>query len=322
MKHLFATSLCALACFSTFAQVDQPVSPPAQVVSTKDTQIPSVVVPKKGTIAIPAKKPASVVVRSVPGAAAAAPAALNLPLPKSEKPDAQNLPGLGKTPGVIAENKIKSIKVGGDRNERVFISLTQLNKIATPFADPKAIDASGATLKAVGQDLFIKPAGDQPITIYITDGGVGQSVGVTLVPQANLPAQSIVIEPEAPATKIQSAATTQDEMVPSDYVGRLTSHIKNLALGKTPNGFVKSKLVRATATNPQMLYETQHKYVGSTYDIYSYKLTSLSEKPVELSEEAFYTPDVRAVAFFPSAMLQKGENTQVFVIAEHTGGSK
>lgn len=321
MKNLFLTSVLTAACFSAFGQVAPVATETATpVIQAKEPVAPKAFVPTKGSVLIPAKGPNPIVVRSSVGAAS--PAALNLPLPKPSKPDAQDLPGLGKTPGVITENKIKSVKVGGDRNERIYISLTQLNKIATPFADPKAIDASGATLKAVGQDLFIKPAGDQPITIYITDGGVGQSVGVTLVPQANLPAQSIVIEPEAPATKIQSTAAAQDEMVPSDYVGRLTSHIKALALGKTPNGFAKSKLVRAIATNPQMLYETQHKYVGSTYDIYTYKLTAIAEKPVELSEEAFYTPSVRAVAFYPSAMLQKGESTQVYVVAEHTGGSK
>jgi conjugal transfer pilus assembly protein TraK len=94
-----------------------------------------------------------------------------------------------------------------------------------------------------------------------------------------------------------------------------------LALGKTPAGFVKSKLLKSVATNPQMLFETQNKFVGSTYDIYSYKLVSVSDSPLELSEETFYSPAVRAVAFYPLAMLQKGETTMVYVIADHTGAA-
>jgi len=223
---------------------------------------------------------------------------------------------------VITENKIKSVKVGTDRNERIYISQSQLNKIATPFTFPKAVDVTGASLKVVGQDVFIQPSSEQPVTIYISDNGVGQSVGLTLVPVANLPAQSIVIEPDASTNKIVQPQIKTDDLIPSDYVGRITSHIKQLALGKTPSGFTRSSLPTATAVNKQMMFATQHKYVGSTYDIFSYKLTSISTSPVELSEETFYTPNVRAVAFFPSAMLQRGESTTVFVIADHAEAAK
>jgi conjugal transfer pilus assembly protein TraK len=316
MKKQFLVSLLSLAILSAYAQSTPIIeeSAPAKA---------RVFVPQKGTIAIPAQKaPSAIKIKSELGGGTTSPAAMNLPLPKPLKPDAQILPGLGVSPGMIADNKIKSIKVGADRNEMVYVSLTQLNKIATPFADPKAIDASGATMKAVGQDLFIQPSGDKPITIYITDGGVGQSIGITLVPIANLPAQSIVIEPEASTTKNVPSQPAQDELVSSDYVGRLTSHIKQLALGKAPAGFVKSKLTKAIASSPQLVYETQNKFVGSTYDIFSYKLVSVSDSPIELSEETFYTPSVRAVAFYPLAMLQKGEATMVYVIAEHMGAPK
>jgi conjugal transfer pilus assembly protein TraK len=317
MKKQFLVSLLSLAVLPAFAQstpvIDETAAPPAVVV-----------VPKAGTIAIPAPKaPGAIKIKSdLSGGAFAAPGAINLPVPKPQRAEAQNLPGLGVSPGVIADNKIKSVKVGSDRNELVYVSLTQLNKIATPFADPKIVDSTGATLKAVGQDLFIQPANDKPLTVYITDGGVGQSIGITLVPVANLPAQSIVIEPDASTTKNVPSQPAQDELVPSDYVGRLTSHIKQLALGKTPTGFVKSKLTKAIASSPQLVYETQNKFVGSTYDIFSYKLVSVSESPIELSEETFYTPSVRAVAFYPLAMLQKGEATMVYVIAEHMGAPK
>jgi conjugal transfer pilus assembly protein TraK len=322
MKKQFFASLVASACLSTFAQTASvaAVESSAAVTQVKeDASTSPVVVPRKGSIVIPSKKVAPIVMRSDESAASGV---INLPVPRTAKSVSQELPGLGLTPGLVAaENRVKSIRVGSDRNELVYISQTQLNKIATPFADPKAVDASGATLRALGQDLFVKLASDQPVTIYITDGGVGQSVGLTLVPKANLPAQSIVIEPEAATTK-NLPPQGAEELLPSDYVGRLTSHIKQLALGKTPAGFVKSRLQRTTATNPQMMFEAQNKFVGSTYDIFSYRLTSIAASPVELSEEAFYTPNVRAVAFYPSAMLQKGESTLVYVIAEHVGSAK
>lgn len=322
MKKQFFTSLVALACASAFSQVSD-----SQVVDSKSSGLfetsltTAVVVPKNGAIVIPLQKQ-SASPRPDLRSMTVAPGALELPLPKPLKPDAQHLPGLGMMPGTITENKVKSVKVGSDRNERIYISLSQLNKIATPFASPKAIDVTGASLKAVGQDIFIQPSSDQPVTIYLSDGGVGQSIGLTLVPMANLPAQSIVIEPESSVMAGPVFQASQDDFVPSDYVGRITNHIKQLALGKTPSGFSKSKLPLAMANNSQMLFETQYKYVGTTYDVFSYKLTSISHSPIELSEESFYTPNVRAVAFYPSAMLQRGEVTNVFVIADHEGGAK
>lgn len=318
MKKQFFVSLLSLAVLSAYAQ-----STP--IIEESAAPAPVVVVPKAGTIAIPAQKaPGTIKIKSevAGGGAITAPAAIKLPPPVPPKPEAQRLPGLGVTPGPIADNRVKSVKVGSDRNELVYVSQSQLNKIATPFADPKIVDSTGATLKALGQDLFIQPANDKPLTVYITDGGVGQSIGITLVPVANLPAQSIVIEPEAATNKNVPSQPAQDELVSSDYVGRLTSHIKQLALGKTPTGFVKSKLVKAVASSPQLVYETQNKFVGPTYDIFSYRLTSASESPIELSEETFYASGVRAVAFYPLAMLQKGETTMVYVIADHAGGPK
>lgn len=232
--------------------------------------------------------------------------------PVVQKVKSQSLPGLGVLPGEPTDAKIKSVRVGSDRNELVYISLSQLNKIATPFESPKVIDSTNATLKTVGQDIYIQPSSDAPLTIYISDGGVGQSVGLTLVPKTNIPAQSIVIEPESSkAAKIDS-----DDTAPSDYSSRLTSIIKQLALEKTPNGFTKSRLPTSSAVNGQLIIEPQFKYAGTSYDVFTYKVKSISSSPLEMKEESFYTKEVRAVAFFPLAMLQRDEETSVFVIAD------
>lgn len=240
----------------------------------------------------------------------------NLPSPPAE---AQVLPGLGVAPGEINEMRVKSIRVGSDRNELIYVSLSQLNKISTPFENPQIVDSSGSTAKAVGQDLFIQPVSDKPFTVYITDGGVGQSVGLTMIPRSNLPAQSFVVQPEG--IPRPTAAKTADENIPSDYVSKLSAHIKQLAQGNTPSGFTKGKLPFSIAENAQTIFRPQHKFSGADYDAYSYKITSKSEAPIELSEELFYSAEVRAVAFYPLALLQKGEETTVFVISDHVGNA-
>ena len=241
-------------------------------------------------------------------------AVLKLPAPVS-KVRTQELPGLGVMPGESSDMRIKSVRVGTDRNELIYISQAQLNKISTPFDSPQIIDSTGAILKAVGQDLFLQPASDKPLTVYITNGGVGQSIGLTLVPRMNLPAQTIVLQPDSP-TGSPAVKAVNEEIVAGDYVSRINGLIKTLALGKTPAGFTRSRLPASIVAGAELMIEPQYKFAGSSYDIYFYKLRSISNTPLELKEEAFYTEAVRAIAFFPTALLQAGETTSVYVVAD------
>jgi conjugal transfer pilus assembly protein TraK len=292
--------------FSAFAQTGEPLHAPAPAKAKSTTML---MIRKDAPAPVKAVKQSLASKEPVEGV-------LKSPLAKPKpKILALALPGLGVMPGETSDLKIKTVQVGTDRNELVYISLTQLNKIATPFEAPQAIDSAGATLKTVGQDLYLLPANDKPLTVYISDGGTGQSIGLTLVPKANLSAQSIVLQPDARVASAR-AKSESDESVPSDYVARINAMIKQLALGKTPTGFTKSKLPRAVAAGTDLVIEPQYKYAGSTYDLFSYKATSKSASPLEMREESFYSEVVRAVAFFPNALLQQGEETMVFVIAD------
>ena len=310
MKKIILVSALSAMGFTAFAQTEpvqkpEPQNKPAKIILLK----------KNANAGLPNAAPTE-------SDHSPASAALKLPAPVI-KARSQDLPGLGTMPGEASDTRIKSVRVGADRNEMVYISLSQLNKIATPFDSPQAIDSTGATLKAVGQDLFLQPSSDKPLTIYITNGGVGQSIGITLVPKANLPAQSIVLQPDTP-TGSPAVKAEAEEIVSGDYVSRITGLVTSLALGKTPAGFTRSRLPTSVVAAKELVIEPQIKYAGSNYDLYSYMIRSSSSTPLELKEEAFYTDAVRAVAFYPSAMLQENEETTVFVIADRpvTGGAQ
>lgn len=314
-KHLLFATLAAIQVSSAIAQA---TAKPMPAVTAASAPAPSAAAKAPTVLTLKRVKQTPQVVPSAavaPKAAAdTSTAALRLPLPR---PRAQHLPGLGNMPGEKSDMRVVTVRVGSDRNEAVYVSLNQLNKISTPFADPQIIDATGATLKAVGQDLFLKPANDTPFTVYVTDGGKGQSTGVTLVPRANLPAQSIVLELDNPSAGARPSVSPEgEEAVASDYVSRINGIIKTLAMGNVPAGFTKGRLPNAVVTGKELVIQPQHKYAGSTYDVYAYKVRSVSNVPLEMKEDAFYTDSVRAVAFFPSAMLQTGEETTVFVVAD------
>lgn len=294
----------------------KPAASSAQVIQLKRVSPAA-----KPTLSAPVATAAGAAAQAAaPGADVATPPAVQgllgkqLPGP-APRVQAQELPGLGVMPGAPVDNRIKSVRVGTDRNELIYISRHQLNKISTPFDDPKAVDATGATLKAVGQEIFVKPNSDEPLTIYVTNGGKGQSIGLTLVPAASLPAQAIVLEPDT-RSKALAGETAAPEPVASDYVSRINQIVRSLALGGTPDGFTRSRLPASVVSGADVVIEPQYKYAGSVWDLYAYKLRSKSAAPLELSEEAFYSEGVRAVAFYPSHLLQDQEETTVFVISD------
>lgn len=310
-KTILLTSLAVMG-FGAFAQSVNPaqtIEPPSKP--------PKVVLLKKVVKAGPAAVPGTnTETARIDSSQVPSEAVLRLPAPVS-KVRAQAMAGLGTMPGEANNMRIKSVRVGTDRNELIYISQSQLNKISTPFESPKIIDSTGATLKAVGQDLFLLPSSDKPLTVYISNGGVGQSIGLTLVPQLNLPAQSIVLQPDA-SFGATAVATDSEETAAGDYVSRIAGLVKSMALGKTPAGFTRGRLPASVVTGNELVIEPQYKYGGSSYDLYSYRVRSVSKTPLELKEEAFYSEAVRAVAFFPTAMLQTGEVTTVFVVADRS----
>jgi conjugal transfer pilus assembly protein TraK len=279
-------------------------------------QAPAVPQPQGATILM-VKKPAQEPLRGTPATQEPIAAALRLPLPRKAAPiQAEELPGLGITPGEMVGSKSKPIKVGADRNEVLYVSLTQTNRISTPFETPIVIDSSGATIKTVDSDVYVLPASIKPMTIYVT-GGAGKTVGLTLVPRANLSAQSFVLQPEGQQQPTIAQTPAEDAPVISDYVGRINNIIKQLCLDNTPQGFTKAALPASVMTSDSVVVVPKFKYAGSTFDVHSYQITSASSSPLELSEEAFYTSKkVRSVAFFPRVLLQRGEDTTVFVITD------
>lgn len=241
---------------------------------------------------------------------------VDLPLPKpGTKFKAEAMPGIGTMPGEF-DSKPKTIKIGTDRNELVYVGMGQTNRISTPFDDPQVIDSSGATLKAVGQDIYFVPSSNKPTTIYITGGSAGQTVGLTVVPK-NVPAQTIVLQLSTPTSVVNGmAGSGNDEYAATDYSGKINQIIKQLCLDKVPAGFIKAEPPKSIAGNSTLQIIPTHKYSGQSYDIYRYKIQSSSASPIELKEEAFYNESVRAVAFYPNTVLQNGEATEAFIITD------
>jgi conjugal transfer pilus assembly protein TraK len=204
--------------------------------------------------------------------------------------------------------------VGTERNEVVYIAANFPNRIATSFKSPKALGKQGDNeeiIKRVGSSLYVTPTDLEPIAIFVIGDKPSDPVfSLTLVPK-DLPAQTIIAQLDSASS---DSADSKSEITPSSYVEKINFLLKQAALGKTPEGYTVGSLPKSVARGQFLSITPQVRYSGSSYDIYRYLVTATGDSPLELKEDIFYTPGIRAIGFFPKTILQKGEESYVFLI--------
>ncbi|ABO59646.1 type-F conjugative transfer system secretin TraK (plasmid) [Burkholderia vietnamiensis] len=234
---------------------------------------------------------------------------------------AQPMPGLGTMPGDSSVYKTNVVRVSTDRTEVINVSGLLPNRIATPFANPQSIDnqSEDFEVQAVGQSLYVTMKSDKPVALYVTgDKPNDPVISLTLVPK-NLPAQTVTLQLDKPTTGVNGEASDGSEQAPDSnvYTDKLRYVLRQLAIGKVPEGFSEGALPRSVARMGQVVAYPLTRYSGPSYDIFRYRIEAVADN-VELGEDAFYSAGVRAVAFFPNASLHRGESTEVFVVSDKT----
>ncbi|WP_425953172.1 conjugal transfer protein TraK [Ralstonia pseudosolanacearum] len=233
---------------------------------------------------------------------------------------AQPLPGLGTMPGDSDVFRVKPVRVSSDRTEVINVSATLANRISTPFANPQAVDSQpdDFDVQAVGQSLYVTMKSDKPVALYVTgDKPNDPVISLTLVPK-NLPAQTVTLQLDKPLAGTNGSGADGDLAPESNvYTDRLRYVLRQLAIGKVPQGFSEGALPKSVARLGKVTAYPLTRYSGPNYDIYRYRIEAAADN-VELDEGAFYSDGVRAVAFFPNSALRKGESTEVFVVSDKT----
>ncbi|MBG6083010.1 TraK domain-containing protein [Rubrivivax gelatinosus] len=236
-----------------------------------------------------------------------------------KRPPAQLLPGVGLMPGPQELLRPQVVNARAGKTDTVYVSSSMPNRIATPFDAPRLVhDKKEVEYEVVGQSIYVIPINsDKPVGIYVTGSNPNDEVvSLTLVPK-QIVQQTVTIQLDGGGAQGMHG----DEGAPAandPYSERIRYVLRQVAMNKVPDGFAEGALPKAVAALPGAILAPISRYSGSAFDIYRYQLTGTSAEPIELSEEAFYEDGVRAVSFFPTAVLQRGERTTVFVIADKT----
>lgn len=222
------------------------------------------------------------------------------------------MPGVEKGNGTKLNTSLTRaniVKVTGDGTEIALVSAKFPNRIATPFAHPKIIDASSVVMQIDGSNIYLSPKGAKPFAIYITGDAPGdQVVSLTLEPH-DIPAQTLILQLEENSVAKRAAKT-------ESYTQQLVELLRDVAAGRIPEGYSEGRMPNMFAKQDGLNIVPEKRYSGSWLDVYRYKVENNQSTTIELSETQFYQKGVKAVSIFPTVTLGKGDTTTVFVVAD------
>ena len=213
-----------------------------------------------------------------------------------------------------------TITVQEGTTEVINISSGYLNRIVTPFEDPKLVTVNTIQFRKEGSSLFLSAGGEVPVGVHImsNDPADQRSISLALVPRP-IPPRTIELrwpgqtaDPVAARINSRRAARWEESQ---PYVDGIVELFAIIARGEVPPGY---SLARATdgltCEIPGVSIEIGQRLTGGHVSVYVMRATNRSDVGVEILQHAgCYSSRVLAVAPWPNAYLAPLESTELLV---------
>lgn len=204
------------------------------------------------------------------------------------------------------------------------IAVAHLNRIVTPFEKPAVKTTSTASIATDKGILYVSTSLDEPVAMFVHDADdPSQALSLTMVP-AEIPPVSTTVElvgysPKKSVLTDRSPEDARSYELAHPYPQMVTALMRDLALGKIPDGYGFEELngphpaMPVCGFGPGVWVEERQMAIGSSLIVFVAKVTNRAGMAVELHEEACAQEQVRAVASWPKRSLLPGESTELFV---------
>jgi conjugal transfer pilus assembly protein TraK len=212
--------------------------------------------------------------------------------------------------------------------ETVEIARGKLNRIVTPYANPKVLTVDAVETRVDGSAVYVATESDIPVSLFISDSETGQAISLQLLPSAVLVPAEIRIEPQAGAPGgVDSGAPMSggtDKMFgqDSDYVGEVKSVMQALAKQLVPPGFTLEESP-AQPNYADLCHDHALSFsYGQSMQGQSSRIVILVAKntglvPKQIQEADCANPSVVAVSAWPKVRLNPGEKTEVYILMKN-----
>ncbi|MDO9103439.1 MAG: type-F conjugative transfer system secretin TraK [Methylovulum sp.] len=209
------------------------------------------------------------------------------------------------------------------KTESVVIARSKLNRVLTPYAEPKVLTVDNMETKIDGSAIYIATDSEFPVGLFITDGESGNATSLQLSPQELVAPVEIRIEQDV-ATKNSTSdnpLSRSDDAVHQDspYLTEIKTIFQALGKQQIPSGFTLEALPD-DRSQASLCHGTNLTFKpGQLLSGHDSRIIVMVAQNRGLSatllEEAFCANDeVMAVAAWPRVRLEPGEKTEVFVL--------
>lgn len=210
------------------------------------------------------------------------------------------------------------------------IARGMLNRIKTPYANPKVLTVDTVETKVDGSAIYVATESYNPVNLFVSDIDTGETMSLQLSPQ-DLPAPADVEVDTRKPSAVEGAADRQaggGKLFKQDsaYITEIKAVMRALGKRQVPSGFSLSSMdgrnIDPGLCHGNLLTFTLGQIlVGDDADLLVFVATNPGMSTVNFEEASCAGGDTLAVAAWPSVRLPPGGKTEVFVMVRKGGGS-
>ena len=237
--------------------------------------------------------------------------------------EAPNLTQRGVDTALYTDTRL-TITVQEGTTEVINVSRGYLNRIVTPFENPKLVTVNSIQFQKEGSSLFVSASGEAPVGVHImsNDPADARSISLALVPSP-IPPRTIELRwPGQVADPVVARITAQraerwEESQP--YVDGLVDLFGTIARGEVPPGYALANATDGlTCEIPGLAVEIGQRLTGSHFSVYVMRVTNPGSTGVEILQHAgCRSSRVLAVAPWPNAYLAPMTSTELYVVVSN-----
>lgn len=214
-----------------------------------------------------------------------------------------------------------TIKPKPGRTESVIIARGKLNRIVTPYLEPKVLTVDNVETKVDGSAIYIATDSESPVSMFISDTESGNAASLQLSPQELVMPVEIRIEGDPKANASEAGSSKNDRLFRQDspYISEVKSIMQNLGKQQIPQGFTLEDLtddLRAMTFchDPSLTYWPGQLLSGHDSRIVVLIAQNNGLLATTFEESFCASENTMAVAAWPKVRLEPGEKTEIYLL--------
>ena len=220
------------------------------------------------------------------------------------------------------------IKPKRGKTENVVIARGKLNRIVTPYSDPKVLTVDAVETKIDGSAVYIATDSETPVSLFISDTESGQTTSLQLTPKALLTPVEILIEgwqsqflPGGDSDFDHAKVFRKD----LPYISELKSILQSLGKQQIPQGFTLEETTEKIRSlnlchDPNLTFWPGQIISGHESQIIVMVAQNTGATATVFEEASCATENTIAVAAWPKLRLEPKDRTEVYILMRLPAG--